>query len=128
LNQQIKRCCSILVKYLEIISLTATRALGISDLAFRLALINKVLSKLWTGQFDIESAFLYSDLNEAINMRIPDGYAKYILEVHNSVMYPSTHALPLNKAIYGFVQATKNWWKKLELVIFLKPRKRHESL
>jgi hypothetical protein len=51
-------------------------------LAFRLALIIRVLMKLRSGQFDIETAFLYSDLDEKIYMRIPEGSVRYMLEVH----------------------------------------------
>jgi hypothetical protein len=54
-----------------------------TDLAFRLALIIKVLNKLQNGQFDIETSFLYSDLDEEIYMILPDGYVKYMLEAHN---------------------------------------------
>jgi Reverse transcriptase (RNA-dependent DNA polymerase) len=84
-----------------------------TDLAFRLALMIKVLNKLRTGQFDIETAFLYSELDEEIYMRLPDGYVKYMLEVHNVKIDPSTHVLLLNKAIYGLVQAARQWWNKI---------------
>jgi Reverse transcriptase (RNA-dependent DNA polymerase) len=43
-----------------------------TDLALRLALIIKVLKKLRTGQFDIESTFFYSDIDEEIYMKLPD--------------------------------------------------------
>jgi hypothetical protein len=66
-----------------------------TDLAFRLALIIKVLKKLRTGQFDIETAFLYSELDEEIYMRLPYGYVKYMLEVHNVKIYPSKNVLLL---------------------------------
>jgi hypothetical protein len=36
-------------------------------------------------------------------MRIPEGYVRYMLEVHNKVIDPSTHVLLLKKAIYGLV-------------------------
>jgi Reverse transcriptase (RNA-dependent DNA polymerase) len=45
-----------------------------TKLAFRLALIIRIMIKLRTGQFDIETALLYSDLDEEIYMQIPDGY------------------------------------------------------
>jgi Reverse transcriptase (RNA-dependent DNA polymerase) len=47
-----------------------------TDLAFILALIIKVLMKLRTGQFHLETAFLYSDLDEEIYIRLPDRYVK----------------------------------------------------
>jgi hypothetical protein len=63
--------------------------------------------KLRSGQFYIETAFLYSDLDEEIYMRIPEGYVRYMLEVHNKKIDPSTHVLLLKKAIYGLVQAAR---------------------
>jgi Reverse transcriptase (RNA-dependent DNA polymerase) len=88
-----------------------------TELAFRLALIIKVLMKLRTGQFDIETAFLYSDLEEEIYMRMPKGYAQYLLEVHNKEIAPNTFVLLLNKAIYGLVQAARQWWKKFKAIL-----------
>jgi Reverse transcriptase (RNA-dependent DNA polymerase) len=67
---------------------TDSHAPAMMDLAFRLALIIRVLMKLRTGQFDIETAFMYSDLDEAIYMRIPEGYVRYMLEVHNKTFIP----------------------------------------
>jgi Reverse transcriptase (RNA-dependent DNA polymerase) len=55
---------------------TDSHAPVMTDLAFKLALIIKVLKKLHTGQFDIETAFLYSDFDDEIYMRLPDGYVK----------------------------------------------------
>jgi Reverse transcriptase (RNA-dependent DNA polymerase) len=42
--------------------LTDSHAPVMTDLAFRPALIIKVLKKLRTGQFDVDTAFLYSEL------------------------------------------------------------------
>jgi Reverse transcriptase (RNA-dependent DNA polymerase) len=56
-------------------------ASDMTDLAFRLALIVRVFMKLRTGQFDIKTAFLYSDLAEEMYMRIPEGYVGYMVEV-----------------------------------------------
>jgi Reverse transcriptase (RNA-dependent DNA polymerase) len=47
---------------------TESHAPVMSDQAFRLALIIQVLMKLRTGQFNIETAFLNSDLDEEIYM------------------------------------------------------------
>jgi Reverse transcriptase (RNA-dependent DNA polymerase) len=68
---------------------TYSHAPVMTDLAFRLDLIIKVLKKLRTGQFDLETAIFYSELDEVIYMRLPDGYVKYMLEVHNVKIDPS---------------------------------------
>jgi Reverse transcriptase (RNA-dependent DNA polymerase) len=80
---------------------TDSHAPVMTDLAFRIALIIRLLRKQRTGQFDIETAFLYSELDEKIYMRLPNGYVKYMLEVHYVKIDPSTHVLLLKKAIYG---------------------------
>jgi Reverse transcriptase (RNA-dependent DNA polymerase) len=79
-----------------------------TDFVFRVALIICITIKLCSGQFDIETAYLYSESNEEIYMR---GYVRYMLEVHNRVIDPSTHVLLLKKAIYGLVQVVRQWWK-----------------
>jgi Reverse transcriptase (RNA-dependent DNA polymerase) len=93
---------------------TDSHAPVITDLAFRLVLIIKVPMKLRTRQLYIESAFLYSELDEEIYMRILEAYVRYMLEVHNKVIDPSTHKLLLKKSIYGLVQAARQWWKKFK--------------
>jgi Reverse transcriptase (RNA-dependent DNA polymerase) len=70
--------------------------------------------KLRTGKFDNETAFLYSDLDQEIYMRIPEGYVRYMLEVHKKNIDPSTHVLLLKRSIYGLVQAAKQWWKNFK--------------
>jgi Reverse transcriptase (RNA-dependent DNA polymerase) len=93
---------------------TDSHAPVMKDLAFRLGLIIRLLMKLRTGQLDIKTTFLYSDLYEEIYKRIPEGYVRYMLEVHNNKIDPSTHLLLLKKAIYGLVKATRQWWKKFK--------------
>ena len=40
----------------------------------------KVYYKLHKRQFDIETAFLYGDLEEELYMEFPEGYEEYLLE------------------------------------------------
>jgi hypothetical protein len=82
-----------------------------TDPALSVELIIKVLKKLCTGQFDIETAFLYSELDEVIYMKLPDGYVNYMLELHNVKIDLSTHVVLLKKAIYVLVQAARKWLK-----------------
>jgi Reverse transcriptase (RNA-dependent DNA polymerase) len=74
---------------------TDSHAPVMKDLEFRLALIIRVLMKLRTGKFDIETAFLYLDLDQEIYMRIPEGYVRNMLEVNNKRIDPYTHLLLL---------------------------------
>jgi Reverse transcriptase (RNA-dependent DNA polymerase) len=74
---------------------TDSHAPVMTDLAFRLAHIIQVLMKLCTVQFDIETAFLSSDLDEEISMRILEGYVRYMLELHYKGFDPFTHVLLL---------------------------------
>jgi hypothetical protein len=46
-------------------------------------------------------------------MRLPNGSVKYMLEDHNVTIYPTTHVLLIINAIYGLVQAARQWWKKV---------------
>jgi hypothetical protein len=46
-------------------------------------------------------------------MRLPDGYIKYMIKVHNVVIDPATHVVLLKKAVYGLVQAVDNRGRNL---------------
>jgi Reverse transcriptase (RNA-dependent DNA polymerase) len=89
----------------------------VSDTTLHLLMVIKTMLKLEAGQFDIETAFLYGELEEELWMEIPEGYPKYLLEIHNKVIDPKTHCLLLTKAIYGLVQAARQWWKKFKEVL-----------
>ena len=54
---------------------------------------------------DVETAFLYGDLDEEIYMKIPPGFAKYLgTEVEKE------ECLILLKSIYGLVQAARQFF------------------
>jgi Reverse transcriptase (RNA-dependent DNA polymerase) len=104
----------------------------VNDTTFHTILVLKILLKLQAGQFDIETAFLYRDLEERLWMKLPEGYVLYIKElttngkqneipISNGIniqdIKESTHCLELKKAIYGLVQAARQWWKKFKSVI-----------
>jgi hypothetical protein len=86
----------------------------VSDTTMHILLVIKTLFKLKAGQFDIETAFLYGELEEALWMEIPDGYDKFLKQEHNKDVNPKTQCLRLHKAIYGLVQAARQWWKKFK--------------
>jgi Reverse transcriptase (RNA-dependent DNA polymerase) len=77
-------------------------------------MVIKTIFKLEAGQFDIETAFLHGKLDEDLWMAIPDGYDKYLKEKHKKDIDNTTHCLKVTKAIYGLVQAARQWWKKFK--------------
>ena len=65
----------------------------------------KIMKNLSSGQFDVETAFLYSDLEEENRIQFPAGYTEYLNETTNQVYDSSKYFLRLLKAIDGLVQA-----------------------
>jgi Reverse transcriptase (RNA-dependent DNA polymerase) len=89
----------------------------VNDARFHLVLALKVLFKLEAGQFDIETAFLYGELDEEIWMQLPDGYSEYCATFQNKKIYSNIHCVKLQKALNGLVQAVRQWWKKFKEVM-----------
>jgi hypothetical protein len=50
------------------------------DTIFHTILVLKFLIKLESGQFDIETAFLYGELGESLWMVFPEGYTEFLEE------------------------------------------------
>jgi Reverse transcriptase (RNA-dependent DNA polymerase)/gag-polypeptide of LTR copia-type len=104
----------------------------VNDTTFHTILVLKILLQLEAGQFDIETAFLYGDLEEKLWMDLPEGYIKFIQEkiekgqandvpVSEGILVQDLNekdfCCELKKAIYGLVQAARQWWKKFKTVI-----------
>jgi hypothetical protein len=89
----------------------------VSDTTFHLILGLKILFKLDAGQFDIETAFLYGELEEELWMEFPQGYQDFLKDKHKKDVDASMNCLHLKKAIYGLVQAARQWWKKFKEVM-----------
>ena len=77
-----------------------------NDITFRLMLTRKMVERLKTRIIDVETAFLYGDLEEEIYMNIPEGYVECGYHVEED------DVLLLQKGIYGLVQAARQYWKK----------------
>jgi Reverse transcriptase (RNA-dependent DNA polymerase) len=101
----------------------------VNDTTFHCILALKILLKLEAGQFDIETAFLYGDLEEKLWMELPDGYIDYLREIYNKGQHyaiptqpnqkimeisTKTHCCELKKAIYGLVQAARQGGRNLK--------------
>jgi hypothetical protein len=89
----------------------------VNDTTFHLVLSLKILFGLEAGQFDIETAFLYGDLEETLWMEFPQGYEEFLKEKHNKIIEQSAFCLLLKKALYGLVQAARQWWKKFKEIM-----------
>ena len=56
---------------------------------------------------DIDNAFLNGDLEHEIYMAMPEGYVECVEQVEEN------EALKFEKAIYGLVQAARQFFKKI---------------
>ena len=56
------------------------------ETTFHLILALKAIMGLKAGQFDIETTFLYGDLEEELWMVLPDGYDMYYHEKHGKYL------------------------------------------
>jgi hypothetical protein len=104
----------------------------VNDTTVHVILVLKILKKLCSGQFDIVTAFLYGELDETLYMALPEGYIAFLkqkksedpgykIPLGSGVLFENVtekdYCLSLEKAIYGLVQAARQWWKKFKQTI-----------
>ena len=89
------------------IDFTENYAPVVSDITFRIVLLLAHILSLKMELIDIETAFLYGELEDAeIYMNIPEG-----LEYFEDI--PEDSCTQLTATIYGLVQSARQFWKKL---------------
>ena len=76
------------------------------DVSFRVALARMMVEKLDSLVMDVETAFLYGEIDEEIFMKSPVGME----EINPGSS--SEDCFQLLKGIYGLCQATRQFWKK----------------
>ena len=80
----------------------------VNDVTFRVVVARMLIENLKGKVVDIENAFLNGDLENEIYMKIPEGYNEVISEDVDK-----QDCLVLQKAIYGLVQAARQFRRKL---------------
>ena len=89
------------------VDFTENYAPVVNDITMRILLVLKMVHK-WSGEIiDVETAFLYGELEEEIYMTIPKGLSEY-----SNGEDLSMECVMLKKSIYGLVQAARAWWRK----------------
>jgi Reverse transcriptase (RNA-dependent DNA polymerase) len=80
----------------------------VNNITLRLVFLSWLNNPAWSAQvYDVETAFLYGKLEEPVYMRIPQGLDKFVGNFD-----PKVDCLLLKKAMYGLVQAARQWWRK----------------
>ena len=80
----------------------------VNDVIFRVAVARMLIEILKGKVVDIDNAFLNDDMEHEIYMKIPEGYDEVI-----NPRVDKEDCLILQKAIYGLVQASRQFWKKI---------------
>ena len=80
----------------------------VNDVTFRAVVARIIIENLKGKVVDIDNAFLNGDLEHEIYMKIPEGYDEVI-----NPGVDKEDCLILQKAIYGLVQAARQFWKKI---------------
>ena len=80
----------------------------VNDVTFRVVVARIVIENLKGKVVDIDNAFLNGDLEHEIYVKMPEGYDEVISKDEDK-----EDCLILQKAIYGLVQAARQFWKKI---------------
>ena len=97
----------VVLRYSQILGLDYTDNFApmINDVTFRIILMIALVKGWDTDVMNVETTFLYGDLDEEIFMEFLEGYKSVRMGGDNE-------CLALQKALYGLMQAACQWWKK----------------
>ena len=80
----------------------------VNEVTSRVVVVRMIIENMKGRVVDIDNAFLYGDLEHEIYMKIPEGYDEVI-----NPRVDKEDCLILQKAIYGLVEAARQFWKKI---------------
>ena len=84
----------------------------VNDVTFRIVMA-MLLENEWEAEIvDVETASLYGDLEEEIYLKIPEGLAE-----HTGKEVTQDYCFILDKAMYGLVQAARQYYKKFFIIM-----------
>jgi hypothetical protein len=83
----------------------------VNDTTLRIVITRMLVESMRGKVIDVETAFLYGELEHEIYMRMPEGYKEAVEEPEKD------ECLLLERAIYGLVQAARQFWKKFTRAI-----------
>ena len=84
----------------------------ITDVTFRILMVLALMNEWECEIVDVETAFLYGELDEEIFMKIPTGLNEFMSE-EGREEYSDEECFMLVKSMYGLVQAARQFYKKM---------------
>ena len=93
------------------VDFTANFAPVVNDVTLCLALLAKKVKGWHSKLVDVESAFLYGELEEEIYMTLPEGLPEFLEQNMEG------NCCRLQKGIYGLVQGARIFWKKFSSIL-----------
>ena len=107
------RLCALGYSQIPGVDFTENFAPVANEVTLRLITLKWMMNPTWKAKiYDVETAFLYGDLQEPIFMKIPKGLTYMAPEFEED-----KDCLLLTKSMYGLVQAARQWWKKFTYML-----------
>ena len=107
------RLCALGYSQIPGVDFTKNFAPVVNEFTLRLITLKWMMNPTWKAKiYDVETAFLYGDLQEPIFMKIPKGLTYMAPEFEED-----KDCLLLTKSMYGLVQAARQWWKKFTYML-----------